>query len=301
MSESMSTLLDLRHYETVVAIVDFGSMTRAAQYLAISQSALSHRLSEAERRLSTPLFNRGADRRLTPTPAGLAVYQAANRALGELRRIESSLVSGQPEAETVLRVGVGAYEAYHWFPRCLREVRERRPDIDLDLISVPDPVGTALADRSVDIALAPGYPNGTVALIPAFDDELVLICSPEHPLANRGHIEPIDVIDETMLTYSMLPTTGFEYDRFIRPSGYSARLVRVVRHTSAIIELVAAGAGVSILSRWATAPAVEMGRLAAVRCGVDGLSIPWHLVVRDSDATAASIARLIGEQLRARD
>ncbi len=99
----------------------------------------------------------------------------------------------------------------------------------------------------------------------------------------------------------MLPTTGFEYDRFIRPSGYSARLVRVVRHTSAIIELVAAGAGVSILSRWATAPAVEMGRLAAIRCGSEGLSIPWHLVVRDSDATAASIARLIGDRLRSGD
>jgi len=63
----------------------------------------------------------------------------------------------------------------------------------------------------------------------------------------------------------------------------------------------ATGAGVSILSRWATAPAVEMGRLAAIRCGSDGLSIPWHLVVRDSDATAASIARLIGDRLRSSD
>ncbi len=298
MYDSISTLLDLRHYETVVAIVDFGSMTRAAHHLALGQSALSHRLSEAERRLGTPLFNRGTDRRLAPTPSGLAVYQAANRALGELRRIEASLVSGEPAAETVLRIGVGAYEAYHWFPAALSAVRSRRPDIDLDLISTPDPVGTALADRSIDLALAPGYPVGPVTLTPAFDDELVLVCSPDHPLADRAHIEPVDVIDETMLTYSMLPTTGFEYDRFIRPSGYSAKLVRVVRHTSAIIELVAAGAGVSILSRWATQPAVDSGRLEALRCGAGGLAIPWHLVVRESDAIAAEVARLLGEHLR---
>ena len=53
----MPLLLDLRHYETVLAIVELETMTAAAKELSTSQSALSHRLAEAERRLETSLFD----------------------------------------------------------------------------------------------------------------------------------------------------------------------------------------------------------------------------------------------------
>ena len=83
--------LELRHYETVVAIVELGSMTAAAKRLHTTQSALSHRLADAERRLGVKLFDRGAERRLKPTRAGLVVHQSASRALAELERSESML------------------------------------------------------------------------------------------------------------------------------------------------------------------------------------------------------------------
>ena len=299
MSTPTPLRLDLRHYETVVAIVDFGTMTRAAQHLTIGQSALSHRLAEAEKRLGMPLFIRGTNRRLSPNPQGLAVYQAASRAIGDLRRLEEALAVSPSGAEITLRIGVGAYDTYHWFPGYLATLREDRPDLDLDLVSITDPVGAAVAGRTVDMALAPGYPEGEHTLIPAFDDELVFICAPDHRLAGREVIAAADLADETLLTYNALPTPGFEYDRFVRPSGYSPRLVRVVPQTAAIVELVAAGAGVSILSRWATNPMVEAGRLARARCKRDGLSIPWHITVRPNEAIATEVAHHLGRYLDA--
>ena len=64
----------------------------------------------------------------------------------------------------------------------------------------------------------------------------------------------------------------------------------MIEQTSAITELVAAGAGVSILSRWALAPAIDTGRIVPVRCG-HGLPIEWNAVVRqdDPDDTPANI------------
>ncbi|MEM9521512.1 MAG: LysR family transcriptional regulator [Actinomycetota bacterium] len=287
--------LDLRHYETVVAIVDSDTMTAAADRLALTQSALSHRLADAERRLGVALFSRGPDRRLTPTGHGLATYQAATRALDDLRRLEDSIVATPSVIEATIRIGVGGYEAYHWYPGFLDRIRRDRPEVELDLVVVGDSIASVLGDRTVDVVLAPGSPEGDLSLLPLFDDELVVVCAPGHRLAAAGVVDAADLAEETVLTYNALPSPGFEYERFVRPAGVTPRIVRVVRQTSAIIELVSAGVGVSILSRWATRPAVAGDRLATGRCGADGLPITWHAAVRRNDPLSWEIA----ERLRA--
>ncbi len=289
-------LLDLRHYETVVAIVEFQTMTAAAAHLSTTQSALSHRLAEAERRLDTKLFERGRNRRLSPTRDGLALHQSASRALTELARTEASLRAAPATQRSVLRVAVGSYDCYHWFPSFLDRVHVAFDDLDLDLVVVGDAPGAALATNNVDIVLAPGFPEGDLTLTPIFDDELVFITSPTHQLAEHDSVEPEDFADETYLTYNSQPTPGFEYDRFIRPSGIYPLLVRVVRQTSAISELVAAGAGVSVLSRWALDPMVEADRLRAIRCG-EGLPLIWHAATRRDDSRSLRVVTELADHL----
>ena len=290
--------LEIRHYETVAAVIEFGTMTEAARQLAITQSAMSHRLSEAEKRLGVSLFSRGADRRLTPTSHGLAVSQAAIRAMAELRRVERSITGSDASIEATVRLGVASYEAYGWFPSFRTRIRSERPEIELDLTVVDDHPASALASRQVDIVVAPGQPSGIGHLTPLFDDELVMICATDHPLAAADAITAPDLAAETYLTYNAQPSPGFEYDRFMRPSGQAPRVVRVVPQTSAIIELVAAGVGVSILSAWATRDVVAAGRLAAVRCG-DGLPISWQAAHHTRDDHVMDVIAALRDHLRA--
>lgn len=278
----MALHLDLRHYETIVAIVELGTMTAAARELHTTQSALSHRLADAERRLDRKLFDRGPRRRLTPTRAGLVIHQSAQRALTDLERSEQILLADRQGVTSIVRIAVGSYDCYHWYPDFLTASTRRDPDVELDLVVGGDSPGDALAAGTVDLVLAPGDPQGSVQLTPMLTDELVLVVAPDHPLADRAHVVASDLVDQTYLTYNPSPTPGFEYDRFIRPSGDYPRVVRVVPQTSAIVELVAAGAGVSILSRWALSPFIESGRIAAVRCGPAGLPFAWSVVTRGS-------------------
>ncbi len=290
--------LDVRHYETVVAIVELGSMTEAARQLSISQSAMSHRLAEAERRLGVTLFTRGPDRRLSPTNNGVAVSQAAARALADLGRLEETIATTGSSVHATIRIGVGGYEAFHWYPSFLGRVANDHPTVELDLLAIGDDPGPALADRTVDLVLAPGEPSGDHTLVSVLDDELVFVCAPNHRLADADTVEVADLADETYLTYNALPSPGFEYDRYIRPAGGPPRIVRVVRQTSAIIEMVAADVGVSILSKWATLPLVESGRIATASCGAAGLPIEWHAAHRRSDETAAAVASSLADHLR---
>ena len=292
----MPLQLDLRHYETVVAITDLGTMTAAAARLHSSQSALSHRLAEAERRLGTPLFERGPRRRLVPTRAGLMIHQTASRALADLERSEQLLLNEGRTITATVRIAVGSYDCYHWFPGFLHDVRAHHPTIDLRLVVIDDQPSAHLAAGTADLVIAPGMPEGIFEAQPLFLDELVLCVSPQHRLAGRSSIDATDLADESYLTYNPRPAPGFEFDLFIGPAGRYPRTVTVVEQTNAIAELVAADAGVSILSRWALAPMIDAGRISEVRCGDAGLVLEWNALIRQNEA-ADSPARLIADEL----
>lgn len=297
----MLNRLDLSHYATVLAIVETGSMTAAADQLAVSQSAVSHRLAEAERRLGQPLFDRRPARALQPTPAGLVLAQAAQRALPELQRAETDIARTAGEAHEVVRLGVGSYDCYHWLPEYHRHATDALPDVLLELAVVGNAPGTRLRDGAVDVVLAPGTPEGQFTTRPLFTDELVLIVHPEHELSTRDWIEPTSLASETFLTYSRTPSPGFEYDRFVRASGVVPRVVLVIEDTGAITEMVASGIGVAILSRWVLAPEIEGGKVVAIRCGRNGLDLAWSALVRDRatpDAPESRVANDLAAWLR---
>ncbi len=288
----MLARLDLHHYATVLAIVETGSMTAAADQLAISQSAVSHRLAEAERRLGQPLFDRRPARPLQPTPAGVVLAQAAQRALPDLLRAEHDIARAAGEAVDVVRLGVGSYDCYHWLPDYHRHASSTLGDVLLELAVVGDAPGARLRDGAVDVVLAPGWPEGQFSTRYLFTDELVLVTHPDHPLAGGAFVEPGALAEETFLTYSRTPSPGFEFDRFVRPSGVVPRTVLVIEDTGAITEMVASGIGVAILSRWALTPAIEADKVVATRCGRPGLDLTWSALIRERAAADAPESRV---------
>lgn len=294
----MSLRLELRHYEGVAAIIEHGTVTGAAVALSISQSALSHRLADAERRLGVPLFDRGPGRGLRPTAAGMVVQQAAALALAELRRCEDDILRSEGRFAATVRVAVDIYERYEWFSAFVHELHATHPTLDVQLVVPRDTGVRSLEAREVDIVIAPGPPNGAVDAIRLFEDELVLIVSPSHHLASRATVEPHELADDPYLTYSRVATPGFEYERFLSTSTVRPRLITEIEHVSAIAEMVAAGSGFSVLSRWAIGSLIDAGRVAAVRCGADGLRLDWHALMRHGEAADAP-TRHVADRLAA--
>lgn len=290
--------LDIRHYETVAAIIEHATVTSAAVALSISQSALSHRLADAEQRMGVKLFDRGPGRRLQPTEAGTVVQQAATLALAELQRCEDDILRSADRYSATVRVAVETYETYHWFAPFRTRLRATHPTIDVQLVVMGAAAVRSLDLREADIVIAPGSPIGALASVPLFVDELAVIVAPAHHLADRSSVGPHELTDETYLTYSRVTTPGFEYERFLSKASIRPRLITVIGHVSAIAELVAANAGFSVLSRWAMTSMIESGRLTAVRCGTDGLPVQWHALMRANEP-ATSATRDVADLLAA--
>lgn len=289
--------LDIRHWEMLKAINETGTLRQAAYVLGITQSALSHRLAEAERRLGGLLFEREG-RKLRETSAGRAMTQTANQVIPALQRAEFDFQQMADNEITVVRFGVAAYSCYHWLPSFLKIMSKKEPGIQLELVAsaTQNPIRN-LQEGTVDVVLAPGHlaiPG--IDSIPVFQDELVLVTHANHVLATKQFIEATDLEGEEYLTYSKSAQPGFEYERFIRPSGTVPHLVTVVEVTDAIVELIAAGFGVSILSRWAVHSAIKSKSVSVVKVGKDSLDLGWSALVRESEPPQ-SAARILSRRL----
>lgn len=289
--------LDIKHWEMLKAIDEAGTLRQAAYVLGITQSALSHRLAEAERRLGGLLFEREG-RRLRQTSAGRAMTQTANQIIPALQRAEFDFQQMADNETTVVRFGVAAYSCYHWLPSFLQVMSKKEPGIQLELVAsaTQNPLQN-LQQGTVDVVLAPGHlaiPG--IDSIPVFQDELVLVTHSKHKLATKQFIQATDLVGEDYLTYSKSAQPGFEYERFIRPSGVVPHLVTVVEVTDAIVELIAAGFGVSILSRWAVQSAIKNESISVVSLGEAKLDLGWSALLRESEPTPAA-ARVVSRRL----
>lgn len=277
--------LDARHLEMIAVLAEVPRVTDAAQKLGITPSALSHRIREVERRLEVPLFLR-IRKRLQPTPAVNYLAQVASRLIAEQVRAEEDVRKMARGVRHVVRLAVESYSAYHWLPAFLRRLAEAEPDIGIEVVaSASRETVASLHERSVDLIIVSGeFSRAAVELRPLFNDPLSFIMAPDHRLAGKAAIEGPDVVGEYFITYTRVPQPDREYERLFRPSNSYPNWGETVEVPEAIVELVAAGLGTSVLASWAISTAVNSGRVVAAQVGADGINIPWYAAIRAGDS-----------------
>lgn len=286
--------LEIRHWQMLKALSELGNVAQAADALGISQSALSHRIAEAERRMGGKFFEKEG-RRLKLTPAGKLITQAALQSLPALKRAETDFEQNASEENQIVRLGVASYSCYHWLPDFIQFVSKKAPNIKLRLVAsaTQNPI-TSLQHSSVDIVIAPGYlATPGIRTSTLFKDELVLVTPFNHPLSHQTFIQAQDLSQEIYYTYSQNVMPGFEYERFIRPSGVIPQQVELVEMTDAIIELISAGLGMSILSKWAVEAALQSQRVSCTQLGELGLDLEWSALTRETEKRNSATKQLV--------
>jgi LysR family transcriptional regulator, regulator for metE and metH len=288
--------LEARDLRLVQAIAEHGGATRASKQLHLSQSAISHQLRGLEDRLGLPLFRREG-RRLCITAAGERLVQLSHEVLGSLLQAELELKRGLLQERSKLRVATQCYTAYHWLPRALTALLSEHPEVDLVLTSeVLGDATHALNDKEVDLALCIAPPKrGNFSSVPLFKDELVLAVPRGHRLASKRFVEGRDLKGETLIQNNV---SALERERVARvlfgPAG--AQFARVVRLpvAEAVLDLVQAGLGVSILAGFTLGARAQRGDVVPVGLTARGIRRQWVGVFPRASALARPIRTLLG-------
>jgi LysR family transcriptional regulator for metE and metH len=271
--------LEVRHLRLCVAVAEHQNLTKAGEVLHLTQSALSHQLRDIEEQLGVRLFHR-LNRRMVATPAGERLLESARLVLAELKGTEDAIRNGRLPRTVPLRLSTECYTCYHWLPPVLKTFRSRFPyvDVRIDIPSTRRPL-VPLLEGKLDLVLASStVRDRRLAVRPLFEDEQVLIVSPDHRLAGRPYARLTDFRDERLLTYVPREESVF-VNRVLQPAGVVPSVVEPVQLTEALIEMVKGGLGIAVLYEWAVEPHVRSGSLVALRITPDGFRRPWCAIM----------------------
>jgi LysR family transcriptional regulator for metE and metH len=296
--------LEIRHLRMVHAIASSGSVTQAAAELHLTQSAVSHQLRGIEERLGTPLFLR-LGKRMVVTAAGERVLTTARRVLEDLAAAEADIRRiGKHEAGSI-RVCAQCNTGYHWLPSLVEAFRRKHPAVDVSLAveCTIRPV-EALLEGRLDLAIVTReVRHEHVRVRPLFEDEHAAIVAPTHPFAKRPFVRAQDFARERLLLYSGSREDSFTFQRILRPAGVEPASVAFVMLTEAILEMVKAGLGISVMQTWAVEPSLRAGGVRAVPITPGGIRRQWSaatLKAADAPHVDAFVDLLAARALPAR-
>lgn len=181
-----------------VAAVRLGSLSRAAEELSVTQSAISHRISALEKWAGHKLLLRLA-RGVKPTPQGARILEGVTTALDVLQTSARQLQKAQ--SRSAIRISALPSLASHWLIPRIESFRTASPDIELD-IRVTWRLARLDQDE-VDIALRSGpkeWPSMTCLRL--FDEWHYPVCSPAYRMKMGAIKHPKDLGKLSLLRHS---------------------------------------------------------------------------------------------------
>jgi LysR family transcriptional regulator, regulator of abg operon len=286
--------MNLHHFRDVVAIAEQGSLRAAARHLGVAQPSLTRSLSDLERELGAPLFQRRS-KGMVITTLGGAFVKRATAILNDVRRAKDEFE--QLRGNIIGSVTIGLSIAAHlWFlPKVLRPFRKQFPMVHLHVIEGFYPtLEQGLQDGSVDfyvgpdpgLALPPGIHKQ--ALVPG---RRAVLCRLKHPLTKATSLK--ELVGAEWITTSITPKAENEIGDLFKLHGLPEP--RLALRSQSALTLLTCLANSDLLAMapayWTESPLAD--RILTTIKVEEELSAPHIIVVTRSDVPLAPAAEFL--------
>ncbi|MFZ3261828.1 MAG: hydrogen peroxide-inducible genes activator [Thiobacillus sp.] len=239
--------MTLQELKYMVALADHGHFGRAAEACFITQSTLSTQIKKLEDFLGVTLFDRSL-KRVTPTPIGQEILQAARSIVEESERIRELAKHAQNPMARTIHLGVIPTLGPYYLPHALTLVHKKHPDLRLLLREEMTPqILEHLANGKLDAGLlALPVSDDSLRVEPLFYEPFLAALPAGHPLAKRDTLKVSDIINEKLL---LLDEGHCLRDQALDVCGSGSRGREEVRATSleTLRQMVAMGLGLTLL------------------------------------------------------
>jgi DNA-binding transcriptional LysR family regulator len=251
------------------------SFTKAADELFISQPAITKHIHELEDEYKAKLFERNGNR-ISLTKAGNLLFAFAENVFERYDNVAFEINALDKRKEGMLRLGASTTVSQYIVAPLLAKFRNKFKDVQLSLITGNTTyIEKALLDKDIEIGIIEGHSKNTeISYHPYLKDELVLVCSSQHPLINRNELSLDELKDIRFVQREHGSGTLDVIDHALKEAGLNAAELQVeirLGSTESIKSYLMNAPCMAFISIHAITDELKSGELKVI--DVDGLSI----------------------------
>lgn len=252
----------IHQLEVFCRVVQLESMARAAEELRVTPSSVSMQIQELEKRFKAPLLVRGP-RRTVPTAAGGVLYEKALALLDGLDAVErelsrlGALESGVLRFATSRTIGAGPVRLV------LQPFERAHPQVDVSyhvMASSQQAKTEVMAERAEFALVGRVGPDWPLDIQPLFQEPLVVVMAPSHPLAAAQQLRTRS-LDPHVLLLREPPVLGHARVMRLLEEADAHPTITELGSTEAVKAEAVAGTGVAVLPRTTVSDEVAAGHL----------------------------------------
>jgi DNA-binding transcriptional LysR family regulator len=241
--------MNLRQIEAFKAVMQFGSITLAADALGLTQPTISKLIAQLEGQTKLKLFDR-TRARLMPRPEAIYLlknFETVLRALDEVGRNARHLAQGRLGH---LRIATIPPLSAEFLPKAVADFVKKRSGVQVTIhVWAPSYVKEWVADHQADLGFVSDGPQITGTVTSLFQDSPGAICilPRGHELGERRSLKPADFEGMPFISLGRATTLRRKIDQTFRDHKIDRRIAAETNHFTTACALVSEGVGVSIV------------------------------------------------------
>jgi LysR family transcriptional regulator, low CO2-responsive transcriptional regulator len=253
--------MTLRQLTLFKAVAQHLSFTRAAAELCLTQPAVSIQIKQLEGHVGMPLFEQ-IGKRIFLTDAGRALYEACGDIFARLETLETSLNELQGSIKGQLKISAVTTAGY-FTPYLFKAFLQHYPEVHFNLhVTNRNNVLERLSSNEDDLVIMGQVPEHLHVTAHQFlENPLVVLASPEHPLVGQSNIPLARLAKETILVREVGSGTRLAMNRCFAAHDLELPTELELGSSEAIKQGVMTGLGISVLSRYAVALELSVGKI----------------------------------------
>lgn len=237
--------MSLKKYEAFVKVVELGSLTRAAEALGCTQSAVSHMIASLEEELGFALLTRGRGG-ARPTADGERVLPAMRGILGCNEQLSQIVAAVRGLDSGTIRIGTFTSVAVHWLPGIIKAFQADYPSVQIKLMNGDyHDVSQWLAEGGADVGFVALPTEPGFKAIPLAEDKLLAVMPRGHRLAVLPRLPLWELENEPFI--SLLESSDRDARKALEAVGVRPNIKFTTKDDYAIIAMVEKGLGISIM------------------------------------------------------
>lgn len=268
----------LRQMKVFAAVARHLSFTRAASELHLTQPAVSQQVKLLEEEVGLPLFEK-IGRKVQLAPAGHELLRYANQAIELLREAAESLAAMRGLKRGVLKLGAVSTAKY-FAPSLLSAFTPAYPEVTIKFgVGNREEIIKQMAANEIDLVIMGRPPRELDTIAEPFAKHpLIIIASPQHPLAGKRRVQLRQLADQQFLIREEGSGTRASMEHVFRERHVPFRVSMEVSSNETIKQAVMAGMGISFISAHTVGLELATGKLVSL--DVVGLPIlrDWYVI-----------------------